>query len=145
MRTFVKCAVVVVCLAASGGANVPILGTRTMFAADETIWKRVERFDPGTRVKISVDGGAPAERYFVRLNEKVVVVLNLTAPELPKRQLRNMAMDNPTWMANASTATYRDNGVRVGPDGVFVKDKKIAELSQVVEWIPRSKVTSIQK
>ena len=145
MRTFVKCAVVVVCMAASAGANVPVLGTRTVFAADDTIWKRVERFNPGTRVKISVDGSAPAERYFVRLNETVVVVLNLTVPELPKRQLLNMATDNPAWMANVSKATYRDNGVRVGPEGVFVKNKKVAELNQVVEWIPRSKVTSIQR
>ncbi|HET9834309.1 MAG TPA: hypothetical protein VFP91_21445 [Vicinamibacterales bacterium] len=122
-----------------------LLGTSALLGADENMWKRVERFDPGTRVKITVDGGAPAERYFVQLNDMIVVLLNLSAPELPKRQLLNMAIDNPAWIAGTSKTTYRDNNLRVGPDGVFVKDKKVAELNQVVEWIPRAKVTAIDK
>src|SRR5262245_25152826 len=122
-----------------------LLGTSVLLSADENMWKRVERFDPGTRVKIKVDGGEPAERYFVQLNDMIVVLLNLSAPDLPKRQLLNMAIDNPAWIAGTSKTTYRDNNLRVGPDGVFVKDKKVAELNQVVEWIPRAKVTAIDK
>ena len=121
------------------------LGTSVLLGADENMWKRVERFDPGTRVKIAVDGGTPAERYFVQLNDMIVVLLNLSAPDLPKRQLLNMAIDNPAWIAGTSKTTYRDNNLRIGPEGVFVKDKKIAELNQVVEWIPRAKVTAIDK
>ena len=121
------------------------LGTSVLLGADENMWKRVERFDPGTRVKITVDGGAPAERYFVQLNDMNIVLLNLSTPELPKRQLLNMAMDNPAWLAGTSKTTYRDNNLRVGPDGVFVRDKKVAELSQVVEWVPRAMVVAIQK
>lgn len=120
-------------------------GMSVLLRADESMWKRVERFDPGTRVKISVEGAASAERYFVKLNEGEVIVLNLTAANLPKRQLLNMAIDNPSWIAGTSKTTYRDNDLRVGPDGVFVKDKKVAELNQVVEWIPRAKVTAIDK
>ena len=122
-----------------------LLGTSVLVGADENMWKRVERFDPGTRVKVTVDGGPPAERYFVQLNDMIVVLLNLSAPDLPKRQLLNMAIDNPAWIAGTSKTTYRDNSLRVGPEGVFVKDKKVAELSQVVEWIPRAKVTAIEK
>jgi hypothetical protein len=122
-----------------------LLGTSVLLGADENMWKRVERFDPGTRVKIALDGGEPAERYFVQLNDMIVVLLNLSAPDLPKRQLLNMAIDNPAWIAGTSKTTYRDNNLRVGPDGVFVKDKKVAELNQVVEWIPRAKVTAIDK
>jgi hypothetical protein len=121
------------------------LGTSVLLGADDNMWKRVERLDPGTRVKIAVVGGAPAERYFVQLNNANVVVLNLSAPDLPKRQLLNMAIDNPAWIAGTGKTTYRDNNLRVGPDGVFVKDKKVAELNQVVEWIPRAKVTAIEK
>jgi hypothetical protein len=72
-------------------------------------------------------------------------VLNLSAPDLPKRQLLNMAIDNPSWIAGTSKTTYRDNSLRIGPDGLFVKNKKVAQLNQVVEWIPREKVTAVQK
>jgi hypothetical protein len=122
-----------------------LLGTTVLLRADENMWTRVERFGAGTRVKITVEGTEPAERYFVQLNNSDVVVLNLTTPNLPKRQLLNMAIDNPAWMAGTSKTTYRDNNVRVGPEGVFVKDKKVAELHQVVEWIPRGKVKALQK
>ena len=122
-----------------------VCGMSVLVRADENMWKRVERFDPGTRVKISVQGEASAERYFVKLNEGEVIVLNLTAPNLPKRQLLNMAIDNPAWIAGTSKTAYRNNSLRVGPDGVFVKDKKVAELNQVVEWIPRAKVTAIER
>jgi hypothetical protein len=122
-----------------------LFGTSVLLGADENMWKRVERFDPGTRVKVTVEGSTPADRYFVQLNESVVVLLNLSAADLPKRQLLNMAIDNPAWIAGTAKTTYRDNNLRVGPDGVFVKDKKVAELQQVVEWVPRAKVTDIQK
>jgi len=121
------------------------LGTSVLLRADDNMWKRVERFDPGTRVKIAVNGGAPAERYFVQLNNANIVVLNLSAPDLPKRQLLNMAIDNPAWIAGTGKTTYRDNNLRVGPEGVFVKDKKVADLKDVVEWIPREKVSAIEK
>jgi hypothetical protein len=104
-----------------------------------------ERFDPGTRVLVTVSGAAPAERYFVQSDEAELVVLNLSAANLPKRQLLNMAIDNPVWMAGTSKTTYKDNGVRVGPDGVFVKDKKVAELGDVVEHIPRARVSAVAK
>lgn len=124
---------------------VALFGTSLLLRADESMWKRVERFDPGTRVKVTVEGSTPADRYFVQLNDSVVVLLNLSAPDLPKRQLLNMAIDNPAWLASTAKTTYRDNNLRIGPDGVFVKDKKLAELKQVVEWVPRAKVTDIQK
>ena len=100
--------------------------------------------DPGARITISVDGAAPAERYFVRLNDSELVVLNLTSAELLKRQLIEMAKDNPDWMAGTAKTTYKDNNVRVGPDGVFVKDKKLCDLDDLVIHIPRAKVTAIK-
>ena len=112
---------------------------------DEVIWKRVNRFDVGTRVKVMVVGAAAVERYFVQLSDTELIVLNLTSDNLPRRQLLNMAIDNPEWIANTSKTTYRDNNLRVGPDGIFVKNKKVAELNQVIQRIPRARVTAIQK
>ena len=112
---------------------------------DEIIWKRIQRFDAGTRVKVTVGNSAAVERYFVQLSDTELIVLNLTADNLPKRQLLNMAIDNPAWIAATSKSTYRDNNLRIGPEGVFVKEQKLAELASVVERIPREKVSSIIK
>jgi len=126
-------------------AHTTLDGIPRPFAADDTMWKRVQRFDVGTRVKVTV-GTAPAvERYFVLLNDAEVVVLNLTAENIPKRRLLGMAADNPSWIAGTSKTTYRDSDLRIGPEGVFVKDQKVAELGQVVERIPRARITSISK
>ena len=126
-------------------ALVAVVGTNVVFGADETMWKRVQRLDPGARVKITLEGAEPVERYFVQVNDTKLIVLNLSAPDLPKRQLLNMAIDNPSWIAGTSKTTYRDNSLRIGPDGLFVKNRKVAQLNQVVEWIPREKVTAVQK
>ena len=110
-----------------------------------TIFKRAKRFEPGTRVTVTVTGGPPVERYFVLLDAAELVVLKLDAPGLPRRQLLNMAIDNPAWMARTAKTTYKDNDVRVGPDGVFLKDRKLAALEDVVHHIPREQVVSINK
>ena len=109
------------------------------------VFKRARRLEPGARVTVTIAGAAPVERYFVLLNSAELVVLNLGAPGLPKRHLLDMAIDNPAWMAATSKTTYRDNNLRVGPDGVFVSDTKLADLTAVVERIPREKIASIAK
>ena len=114
------------------------------FAGDEVQWKHVQRMDPGTRITVTVDGAAPVERYFVQLRDAELIVLNLSAPDVPRRQLLNMAKDNPQWMSDTSKTTYKDNDVRVGPDGVFVKEKKVAGLDEVVEHIPRARVSALK-
>ena len=116
----------------------------TAFAGDDLQWKRVQRMDPGTKITVTVDGGQPAERYLVQLTDSELVVLNLSGADLPKRRLLGMTMDNPAWMAGTAKTTYKDNNVRVGPEGVFVKDKKVASLNDVVEHIPRAKVTALK-
>lgn len=132
ISSFVACATLMTTLCASAAVG------------DDVQWKRVQRMDPGTKIEVAVDGAAPAERYFVQLSDNELVVLNLTSAELPKRKLIEMAKDNPAWMAGTAKATYKDNGVRVGPDGVFVKDKKLCNLDDLVIHIPRAKVTAIK-
>jgi hypothetical protein len=119
-------------------------GTSSLIEVDTATWKRLQRFDPGARLKVTV-GDAAVERYFVMADEKELIVLNLTASNLPKSQLRNMAADNPAWIAGTSKTTYRDNNLRIGPDGVFVKDQKLADLAEVVERIPRGRITAVVK
>ena len=114
-------------------------------SVDEATWKRVGRLEAGTKLTISVNGAAPVERYLVQATDTELVVLNLSSTELPKRQLLNMTRDNPAWMAGTAKTTYRDGAVRVGPDGVFEKDKKVAELGAVVEHLARDSVSDAKK
>jgi hypothetical protein len=148
MQTLVKPVVFLVWVSigasAVAGTNAALPGTSRMIEADVATWKRVQRLDPGARVKITVAGTA-VERYFVRADDHELIVLNLGAANLPKRQLLNMAIDNPAWIAGTSKTTYRDNNLRIGPDGVFVKDQKVADLAQVVERIPRDRVTLVAR
>ena len=134
MRNLVRPICLVACMLAAAAVS----------AGDDVQWKRVQRLDPGARITVAVDGAPPAERYFVKLDENEIVVLNLTAADLPKRQLIEMAKDNPDWMATTAKASYKDNSVRVGPDGVFVKDKKVADLSAVVEHVARARVSAVK-
>ena len=109
------------------------------------VFKRAKKLDPGTRVAVTVSGAPPVERYFVLIDTVELVVLKLDAPGIPKRALLNMAIDNAAWMAATYRTIYKNNGVRVGPEGVFVKEKKVADLKDVVERIPRDKLVSIDK
>ena len=120
------------------------VATSAFAAGDDSQWKRVQRMDVGTKITVTVDSAAPAERYLVQLSDTELVVLNLSALDVPKGRLLNMAKDNPEWMAGTAKSAYKDGDVRVGADGVFVKDKKVAELAQVVEHLPRARVSAVK-
>jgi len=80
-------------------------------------------------------------------DDSVLIVLNLTAPTLPAtsaRVLRDMAASHPEYVVAAQKAgAFRQENVRVGRDGVFVSDRKVADLNQVVETIARNDVSEI--
>jgi len=109
------------------------------------VYKRTKKLEPGTRITVAVSGAPPVDGYFVLIDSVELVVLKLDAPGLPKRRLLNMAIDNAAWMAATYRTTYKDGDIRVGPDGMFVKEKKICELTDVVQRIPREKIVSIER
>lgn len=116
----------------------------TVFDDPTTVYKRAKQLAPGMRVTVTVTGATPVERYFVLIDTVELVVLKLDAPGIPKRRLLGMAIDNAAWMAATYRTIYKDNDVRVGPEGVFVKDRKVCELKDVVERIPREKVIALR-
>jgi hypothetical protein len=75
------------------------------------------------------------------------MVLNLTNPTLPAasiRTLRDIAAQHPENVAalNRTGALAQDN-VRIGRDGLFIADRKVADLAQVVETIVPNDVSEI--
>jgi hypothetical protein len=95
-----------------------------------------------------VKGARPASRHLVAADASGVVVLNTAGLPLSAstvRILREMAADNPRYLvaARAAGSVVRDD-VRVGRDGLFVNDRKVAELAQVVETHRREDVLEVR-
>ena len=111
-------------------------------------WSRVRKLAPGTEIVVTVNGSSPAQRYFVAAEESDLTVLNVTEPTLPANVgdvLRDVASNHPEYLL-----AVRQRGmfvlpkdVRMVPDGVFVADRKVADLRQVVESIARTDIVEI--
>jgi hypothetical protein len=106
-------------------------------------WSRLRRLEPGTAITVTVQGSPPGKRYVVLADEASLIVLDLAYPGLPAaaaRILRDMATSHPEYFAAVQARVFVDRDLHVGPDGVFLADRKVADLSQVVERISRSDV-----
>lgn len=109
-------------------------------------WSRVRTLKPGTEIVVTVLGAQPGTRYVVLTDESDLTTLNLAAPGLPaeaRRELLDAGSHHPDYFSVDRTHFVGKN-VRVGPDGVFVADRKVADLGQVVERIRRSDVREIR-
>jgi hypothetical protein len=118
-------------------------------------WSRVRKLEPGAEVMLTVEGSMPvgglvppSKRYFVLASDSELTVLNLTNPLLPvtaTRALRKMASHHPERLAAAQKRhVFVENGVRVGPDAVFMADQKVADLNEVVQTIARTDIIDIE-
>jgi hypothetical protein len=147
-------ALVVVCLTASlfpGCAT-----TRGPRQIDEALaysglpalnWSRVAQVEPGADITVTTKNIQSERRYFVMADRSRLIVLNLSRPTLPAASiqvLRNIAAHHPAYFAALEkNATFVQDNVRIGSDGLFVADRKVADLEQVVETIARNDVSEI--
>jgi hypothetical protein len=112
-------------------------------------WSRVRTLAPGTELIVIVKDSPPVNRYFVAGDESDLTVLNVGDPALPtaaRDVLRDLASTHPEYLLAAQKrgefALVKN--VRVGPDGVFLADRKVADLAQVVEQYGRPDIAEIQ-
>ena len=115
----------------------------------ESEWPRVRKLAPGTELIVTVKRSQPADRYLVQAGDSDLTVLNLSAPALPtaaRDVLRHVASTHPEYMLAAKKGGRFgfEKNVRMGPDGVFVADRKIADLANVVEEYNRDDITEIK-
>jgi hypothetical protein len=115
---------------------------------DDPEWSRVRTLAPGTELIVIVNASQLARRYFVAGDESSLTVLNVGAPALPvaaRDVLRDLASTHPAYFSAAQKGGQfaLDRNVRVGPDGVFVADRKVADLAQVVEQYGRHDITEV--
>jgi hypothetical protein len=137
------------------GSAVPVAARHSPFATaqqDEPVdseWSRVRKLAPGTELIVIVKGAQLANRYFVAGDESDLTVLNVDDPALTSAArdvLRDLASTHPEYFLAAQKGGRFEfeKNVRMGPDGVFVADRRVADLAQVVERYGRSDITEIR-
>jgi hypothetical protein len=143
-----------ICLAAAlaggcGAARGPAdLGSSLAEGSSESDWARVRQLAPGAEIVVAVRGLPSRSRYFVIADDSSLVALNLTVAALPPgtaRTLREMAASEPARLAALQRGgALQQDRVRIGRDGVFTDDRRIAAFDELVETIPRSQVSQIE-
>jgi len=113
----------------------------------ENDWSRVAGLERGSRIRITLRAGRQINRDFVVSDESELVALSLADSSLPRevrRLVRNLMSDRPNDLFRvAHGETLVEDRVRLAPDGVFLGDRKIVALEQVVERRNRGDITEI--
>jgi hypothetical protein len=116
--------------------------------AAESHWSRVRKLAPGTEITVTVKGSPPGQRHFVAADESDLTVLNVTHPMLSadaRDVLRGLTSSHPEYFPAAEKGGQfvLEKNVRLGPDGMFIADRKVTDLTQVIEHIARTDVAQI--
>lgn len=110
-------------------------------------WPRVTRLAPGREIFVEARGGRAASRIFVTADESELIVLDLTHASLTsevRRVMRDGVKTHSEYFLHVFAGSRIVHGkVRLAPDGIFVSDRKVAEISDVVKRIPRTDVVVI--
>src|SRR5262245_23956921 len=136
-------------IARSVTGEVARLVTTEQRASDDSEWSRVRRLAPGTELIVIVKNSQPASRYFVGGDESGLTMLNIDASALPtdaRNVLRSLASTHPEYFLAAQKGGQfqLETNVRLGPDGVFIADRKVAGLAEVVEQRGRQDITEMR-
>ncbi len=130
--------------------SLTLIACLVVSARPVTAQLRVRTLAPGTEIIVTVKGAPAGRRYLVLADdESAFTVLNLADPRLPRAArdvLRDIAAKHPSYFVRADRHESFVNGtVRVEPDGVFVADRKGADLGQLIEHVARGDVAEITR
>jgi hypothetical protein len=106
-------------------------------------WSSVRNLTAGTELVVTTQGRSPRARYLVAADESELTVLNLSSPTLStsaRHALQDTLSTHPEVFGPGQQARP---DVRVGPDGVFVAGRKVAETQELLERIARADVLEI--
>jgi hypothetical protein len=110
-------------------------------------WSRVRKLKPGTEIMVTANGSQPGERYVLSTDESGITILNLADPTLPagvREVLRHVAERNPAHFTDAQkSGTFLADNVRLTSEGVFVADRKVADLGSLVDTVARTDIVEI--
>ncbi|HEY6357663.1 MAG TPA: hypothetical protein VIX35_05440 [Vicinamibacterales bacterium] len=108
----------------------------------------MRELEPGTQIIVTANGSQLGERYVLSTSESGITMLNLADPTLPARArevLRHLAEHSPALFADAQQGgTFPlEKNVRLMSQGVFVADRKVADLGRLVDTVARADIFEI--
>jgi tetrahydromethanopterin S-methyltransferase subunit G len=107
-------------------------------------WQKAQQLKGGTEVVLTVTGGQPTKVRLLFADEATLVTLNPTAPKLPGGVKNALFSIGPKWSGILNEGLRQTvDQVRVSRDGIFDRDKKLADLADVVRQTPRGDVQEI--
>jgi len=113
-------------------------------------WSHVAAIAPGTKVAVSAVGlGGQDSQYFISATDRELTLLVLGNVDLPrpaKEFVIKLADTHPdVFMSPQKWVEYRDGPVRVNSDGVFLRGRKVADLSQVIRVVRAGDVAEVTR
>lgn len=112
-------------------------------------WSHVRGVE-GAEVMLTVYGAPPGKRYVVRgtVNDAGLTVLNLTEPQISghvRNAMADLATKRPDYLrlARLGRTVELNRRVRLASGGVFLDDRRVIELEQVVQDVTRISVAEI--
>src|SRR5262245_30977203 len=113
-----------------------------------SMWSRVGELRPGSEIAVATTNTPLRVGIFVSANASGVTVLSLEAQSLTPTAidvLREMATRHAEYFAAIpGGSSFEQDRVRLGRDGLFVADRRIAAFADIVETLPREAVREIR-
>jgi hypothetical protein len=107
-------------------------------------WQKAQKLKPGTEIVLTFTGGQPTKVRLLFADETTIVTIKPTAPKLPGGAEKVLLSVGPQWPSIFNTGvTYSDERLRVSQSGIFDRDKKLADLADVVQQTPRGGIQQI--
>jgi hypothetical protein len=113
-------------------------------------WTHVRAIAPGTKVAVEAVGlGGQDSQYFVSATDRAVTLLAPGDVDLSRgarRFLIELAGTHPDIFKSPQRwVEYRHGDVHVNPDGVFVRGRKVADLSEITRTVDAGDVAEVAK
>ena len=107
-------------------------------------WQKVQKLKPGTEIVLTATGGQPTKVRLLFADEATFVTLKATSPKLPGRVQDALFGLGSKWLGILNEGQRQTvDQVRVSQDGIFDRDKKLADLADLVQQTPRGDVVEI--
>lgn len=112
-------------------------------------WQRVRSIRPKSEIYLAAGSwSAKCTVLATDDNGLTIMRLNNTLPFAVTEVLREMVSRDPQLLVTLTTAGSRSDvprNVKIAPEGIFVKDKKIAATSDVIVRVDRADVREVRK
>ena len=109
-------------------------------------WTRERELGPAAEITVTTTRSPASPWMLVSVDDSHLTVLNVGNPALSRssvRILREMAVRYPDAFSATHAGSLVQDDVRVGSDGVFVGNRKVAAFDEIVEAIGRGDVIEI--